>query len=31
VLMEALRTLVRERLSEGVECSPSVRRREPRA
>jgi MarR family transcriptional regulator, transcriptional regulator for hemolysin len=31
VLMDALRTLVRERLSEGVECSPSVRRREPRA
>jgi MarR family transcriptional regulator for hemolysin len=31
VLMEALRTLVRDRLSEGVECSPSVRRRQPRA
>jgi MarR family transcriptional regulator, transcriptional regulator for hemolysin len=31
VLMEALATLVRERLSESVECTPSVRRREPRA
>jgi MarR family transcriptional regulator, transcriptional regulator for hemolysin len=31
VLMDALATLVRDRLSEGVECSPSVRRREPRA
>src|SRR5215207_1602639 len=31
VFMDALATLVRERLAEGVECTPSVRRREPRA
>jgi MarR family transcriptional regulator, transcriptional regulator for hemolysin len=31
VFVEALARLVRERLSEGVVCKPSVRRREPRA
>jgi MarR family transcriptional regulator, transcriptional regulator for hemolysin len=31
VFMDALGVLVKERLSEGVECTPSVRRREPRA
>jgi MarR family transcriptional regulator for hemolysin len=31
IFVEALAQLVRERLSQGVECTPSVRRREPRA
>jgi MarR family transcriptional regulator, transcriptional regulator for hemolysin len=31
MFMDALVVLVKERLSEGVECTPSVRRREPRA
>jgi MarR family transcriptional regulator for hemolysin len=30
VFVESLVHLVRERLAEGVECAPSVRRREPR-